>query len=308
MHELRKTNIIAFFCLILVALIANISGMVNTGFAQLDDVEGWAAILEMGDYPDPYTDMITDYSDTKKWNNTLHKLGWKSENMFIVNGLINRSDVENGVNFLINSTDENDIGLFFIFAHYTWIINETDWKDWFAILWRDVPCQKKLLMVSACKAEDLINPVKSDPNSHISIACAQEDELAWAGIEEEGLPIIGEVMNHYLTGAFLKRKADSNKNEDVSVEEAFQYCYGQTRKYYTDVVFPAFPGYVGAFNGEAPHPVIDDAYTGEMSLRLEGAVPLENDGIPIWLMVVPIGIIGGILVVVAILIIRKRRK
>jgi len=183
-----------------------------------------------------------------------------------------------------------------------------EWKDWFDLMWDDIPCQRKMLVISSCLGEDLINPVRSDVNPHISIAAARDDELSWAGTEEENLPIIGCVMNHYLTSALLKNSADSNLNGDVSVEEAFQYSYGQIRDYYTNVVFPAFPDETSFFGGVAPHPVIDDAYTGEFSLRLEEAEPLENAGFPIWLIIAPIGAIGVVAVLVTLIVIRKRRK
>ena len=75
--------------------------------------EGWAAILEMNDFPGLYNDLSTNYSDTKKWISTLIALGWRSDHMFILNGDQNRTNCENGVNFLIQSADENDIVLFF---------------------------------------------------------------------------------------------------------------------------------------------------------------------------------------------------
>ncbi len=268
--------------------------------------EGWAAILEMNDFPGSYSDITTNYSDTKKWITTLKALGWKSDHMFILNGAQNRSNCENGVNFLIQSADVNDIVLFYIFSHGTWLLNEVEMLDWFPTLWDTIPTQNKLAVVSACGSGKFIDPLKNGVNSYIGIASSQSTELSWAGIEEEGLPIIGGVMNHYLTAAFLNQNADSNDNGDVSVEEAFGYSYNQTRAYFYDVIFPAFPGYAISFNNTAPHPVMDDFYPSQLSLSLKGTISLSNEE-QLWWIYLLVGLIGVISLTSMIIIFRKHR-
>ena len=269
--------------------------------------EGWAAILEMNDFPGSTTDIPTNYSDTKKWVNTLMSLSWRMDHIFILNGVQNRTSCENGVNFLIQSADENDIVLFYIFSHGTYLMYEVDMLNWFPTLWDSIPTQNKLAVVSACGSETLTSPLRDGINSYIGIASSRSTELSWAGIEEEGLPIIGEVMNHYLTAAFLDKKADNNKNGDVSVEEAFNYSYTQIRDYYYNVIFPAFPIYALDFNYTAPHPVIDDYYPGQLSLCLEQTVPVSNEepNSGIFLLV---GLIGGISLTTIIMLLRKQRR
>ena len=268
--------------------------------------EGWAAILEMNDFPGSYSDLSTNYTDTKKWITTLKALGWRSDHMFILNGAQNRSNCENGVNFLIQSADDNDIVLFYIFSHGTWLLNEVEMLDWFPALWDTIPTQNKLAVVSACSSGKFIDPLKNGDDSYIGIASSKSTELSWAGIEEEGLPIIGEVMNHYLTAAFLDQNADNNNNGDVSVEEAFGYSYNQSRDYFYDVIFPAFPDYANVFNNTAPHPVMDDFYPSQLSLRLKGTVPVSNEE-QIWWNYLIVGLIGGISLTVMIILLRKHR-
>ena len=275
---------------------------------EIEDLqEGWAVLLEMNDFPGSSSDLATNFSDTKKWNTTLNALGWRSDHIYILNGLLNRSNCENSVNFLIQSADENDIVLFYIFSHGTWLEYEVEMLDWFPALLNSIPTQNKLAVVSACESEKFINPLINGNNSYIGIASSKSDELSWAGLEEEGLPIIGEVMNHYFTAAFLDEKADVNNNGAISVEEAFEYSYPQVRDYYYDVIFPASPIYAMDFNYTAPHPVIDDFYTGQLSLSLENTTPESNDP-EIWGIYLLVGLVGVLFLTITIVLVRKLRR
>ena len=162
-------------------------------------------------------------------------------------------------------------------------------------------------MVSACRSEKFIDPLKNGNNSYIGIASSRSTELSWAGIEEEGLPIIGEVMNHYFTAALLNAEADTNNNGDVSVEEAFGYSYNQIRDYFYDVIFPAFPLYAYEFNFTAPHPVMDDFFPGQLSLHLEKTIPERNEE-QIWWIYLLVGLVGGISLPSMIVLLRKQKR
>jgi hypothetical protein len=278
--------------------------------------EGWAAILEMNDFPDAYSDVPTNYSDTKKWISTLKALGWREDHMYILNGAQNRSNCEDGVDFLIKSADENDIVVFYILSHGGWLQYHVEMLDWFPSFWDRIPTQNKLAVVSACRSEKFIDPLKNGNNSYIGIASSKSTELSWAGIEEEGLPIIGEVMNHYFTAAFLNKSADNNNDGDVSVEEAFDFSYTQIRDYYNDVIFPAFPIYAMNYNYTAPHPVMEDFYPDQLSISLEKTNPENDEDQPnpenneeqILGIIILVGLIGGISLTTTILLLRKHRR
>ena len=242
--------------------------------------EGWGAILEMDDYPAGWNDLSCDYADAGRWNETLHALGWQDHHITMIRGELNRSAVEEAVNFLAGNCDEDDVVLLFIFAHGNWISRNVEWNSWFPARWMTVPSGNKVVVVSSCSAASFINPLRLDPAPHISVAAVDVGETAWAGLPEEGLPIIGEVMSYYLTEALLNSSADVDKDEDVTVEEAFAHASPRCRNYLANVVFPAYPYYAEMCNWTAPHPVLDDSYPGRLSLRVEPGPPPTYTGNP----------------------------
>jgi len=242
----------------------------------VDPREGWAVLLDMNDYPEGYTDLPTGYNDSQMWTAALHSFGWQSHHVQLARETLTRAVGETAVQFLINNADANDVVLFFIFAHGTWIQNAMQWSDWFPSMWSSVACQNKLLVVSACGAEQFIDAANSEAAPHIHIASAGVGEYAWAGLPEEGLPIIGEVFNQFLTAAFLNVSSDADDNGEVTVEEAFAFASAVSRMYITVEVFPRFPDYAEMCSHVAPTPVLADAYPGELSLKVEpGDAPVD---------------------------------
>jgi hypothetical protein len=231
--------------------------------------EGWAALLDMNDYPAGYTDLPTGYKDSQAWMTTLQAFGWQSSHIMLVRDTLTRSTGETALQFLIGNADANDIVLFFIFAHETWIRNSMDWSDWFPSMWTAVASQNKLLVVASCGAEEFIDAVNGETAPHVHIASVSLGEYAWAGLPEEGLPVIGEVFNQFFTAAFSNVSADANADGEVTVEEAFRFASPASRTYITSEVFPNFPDYAQMSNQMAPHPVLVDAYPGNLSLRVE---------------------------------------
>lgn len=279
--------------------------------SQPNSREGFAVLLEMNDYPDPITDLSTDFSDSAKWNATLQSLGWQTHHIQLYHGFLDQYVGEAALKFLALNADANDVVLFYIFAHGGWIRDHMQWFSWFPTQWVGLQSQEKLLVVSACNSEELIEPLANDPAPHIHVAAAQKDGgYAWAGLPEEGLPIIGEVFNHFFTNAFVNVSADQDSNGEIYVEEAFAFASLQSQEYITSVVFPAFPDYADSCNNTAPQPVIDDAYPGNFSLDVEpGDPPL----IPNPLSPAEIGVIlATIVTLVAVgaiwLFIRQRRR
>jgi len=273
--------------------------------------EGWAVLLEMNDYPDPITDLSTDFSDSTKWNATLHSLGWQTHHIQFYHGFLDQYVGEAALQFLALNADANDIVLFFIFAHGNWIRDHMQWHLWFPTRWAEIQSQEKLLVVSACNSEEMIEPLTNDSAPHIHMAAAQKDGgYAWAGLPEEGLPIIGEVFNHYFTNALVNASADQDSNGEICVEEAFAFASPLSQEYITTVVFPAFPDYADSCNDTAPQPVIDDAYPGNFSLAVEpGDPPLIPSMLtPAELGVILVTIVTLVAVVAIWLSIRQRRR
>jgi hypothetical protein len=274
-------------------------------------VDGWAVLLDMNEYPNGMTDLPTNYNDSQKWLHTLLELGWVSDHIYVINGEVTKIVVETAMAFLQLHADMDDIVLFYIFAHGSWINSQIQWLDWFPTEWSRLSSQRKLLVISACSAESYIRPMENDSNPHIHLAAAREGEVAWAGLPEENLPIIGEVFNHFLTTALLNSSADTNQNEDVSVEEAYAHALPHTMNYIANVVFPAFPDFATQCNDAPPHPIMDDSYEGQFSLRLN--IDYSPNEIP-QLLLLGYGI-GATAVVISLLFlgiffvwIRKREK
>jgi hypothetical protein len=233
--------------------------------AQDDSEVGWAVIMEMLEYPEGWSDIPTEHADSEKWNDTLHALGWDSDHIRILHEEITFGGIVDEFEWLEENADENDAVVFFVFAHGTWMRNVIGDGIDIGAAWEDISSRKKLMAFSTCHAGEFVTGISGD-DSQVRIGSVQHDELAWAGIPEENLPIIGDVFNHFFTSALLNETADTNEDGDISVEEAFDLASPNTQEYIQDTVFPAFPDYAEICNNSAPQPVILDMYGGDLSL------------------------------------------
>jgi len=299
-HSGRHLLVAIFLGLLLAATAQNAFVCFAQSAPPADPREGWAVLLDMNDYPEGYGDLPTGYNDSQMWTATLHGFGWQSDHVQLVRGTLTRAAGEAAVRFLINNADANDVVLFFIFAHGTWIQNAMQWSDWFPSMWSSVGSQNKLLVVSACGAEAFIDAAKSEAAPHVHIASAGIGEYAWAGLPEEQLPIIGEVFNQFLNAAFFNVSADANENGEVTVEEAFAFASPVSRTYITLEVFPRFPDYAEMCNHVAPTPVLDDAYPGELSLKVEPGDAPVNLLLPLLLVLLALVISVAVIIPVAV--------
>jgi hypothetical protein len=265
--------------------------------------------MEMNYYPSG-SNIETGYSDTRKWNTTLLALGWQSHHILIHQGLIDQQVGLAAFDFLSANADANDVVLWFVFAHGNYLLQDINWQTWFPNNWKNLQSQQKLFIASACSSELLIQSLYDDEAPHVHISSSEANEYSWAGLPEEGLPIIGEVFNHYLTNALLNAEADLDTDGEVTIEEAFFFAAPLGRSYISTTVFPAFPEFADMCNNTAPTPVIEDSYEGNFSLQIEtGAPPIITS----WLLPIQIGMILGIvcvaiLVLVVSAVVIRRRK
>ncbi|TFG33551.1 hypothetical protein EU527_07755 [Candidatus Thorarchaeota archaeon] len=309
MHEMYRESrsliglLLVFTMVVALLLIPSVSAF---GTSQ-DTRDGWAAIMEINYYPEGWTDIPTNYNDTHRWVDTLTSLGWQESHILIVNEAFDLAQVVEAIQFLIDNTDENDIALLFIAAHGMWLNNTIAQNDTFVHKWEEIPSQNKLLCISSCLAGRFTELVADDPNPQIAISAVDADEYSWAGLVEEGLPIIGCVWNYFFTNALLNITADTDFNNDVSVEEAFDFAYPLTRAYYEDYVYPYSYECKLLNNFVAPHPGMDDNYEGELSLRLEGTTSLTEPVVIFDLGLVAILASVGVVVVLILVAIVKRR-
>ena len=306
MHR-ESESLLGILLVITLVLAISFTPSVSASGTSQDTRDGWAAIMEINYYPEGWTDIPTDYNDTHRWVDTLTTLGWQENHILIVNEAFDLAQVVDAIQFLNDNTDENDIALLFIAAHGIWLNNTIAQNNTFADAWEEIPSQNKLLCISSCLAGIFTELVADDPNPAIAISAVGDDELSWAGLEEEGLPILGCVWNYFFTNALLNSYADTDSNGDVSVEEAYSFAYPLTRAYYEDYVYPYSPGIEESNNYEAPHPGMDDNYEGELSLRLEGAAPLTEPVMGLDMGLVALLASVGVVVVLILIVMVKRR-
>jgi hypothetical protein len=299
--------LLGIFLVITIVVAASVIPSVSATGTSQDTRDGWAAIMEINEYPEGWTDIPTNYIDTQRWVDTLTTLGWQESHMLIVNEAFDLAQVVEAIQFLIDNTDENDITFLYIAAHGMWLNNTIAQNDTFVDTWEEIPSQNKLLFIDSCTAGRFTELAADDPNPEIAISAVGANEYSWAGIEEEGLPILGSVWNYFFTNAILNSSADADSNGDVSVEEAYGFAYPLTRAYYEDYVYPYSSEIKQLNNFVAPHPGMDDNYDGELSLRLEGAAPFTDPVMgPDLGLVAILASAGVVVVLVAVVIVKKR--
>jgi len=235
-------------------------------------VDRWAVLLEMNEFPEGWSDLPVEFINSERMQTALFSLGWENDSLYGVNGNLSMQVVQEAVEWLTNRTDSDDIALLYIFTHGMWMRDVLHWNDWFPLEWEKLNTSRKMLIVDTCLAEEFIDPIRDDPSPHISLACCSVDEVSWAGLEEEGLPIIGSVWNYYLTNALCNVSADLDFNGFVSVEEAFNFSTPLVQRYMNETVF-AVPEFLESYhdigiypeNYDAyPHPVMDNEYPDQL--------------------------------------------
>jgi len=258
--------------IVLIVILSTLLISIGNVAAHNADVDRWAVLLEMNDFPEGWSDLPVEFINSERMQAALLSLGWQSDNVYSIHDNLTLSVVQKAVEWLINNTDCGEIALLYIFTHGEWMRNVLLWNDWFPVEWGKVNASTKILIVDTCAAGEFIEPVTGDPSPHISLACCSADEVAWAGLEEEGLPIIGSVWNYYFTNALCNSTADLNSNGLVSIEEAFNFSTPQLQRYMNETVF-AVPEFLQSYHDIGiypedydayPNPVMDDGYSDQL--------------------------------------------
>ena len=111
--------------------------------------------------------------------------------------------------------------------------------------------------MDSCQAGKFTKQLKA--RAGLAIAAVDEGEYGWAGLEEEGLPIIGSVFTYYFAGAFADLAADSNGDGQVSVQEAALAAEAKQREYMHEVVF-SVPMFLDDYHSIGVYPEEDENY------------------------------------------------
>jgi hypothetical protein len=240
-------------------------------------IDGWAILVEKDFYGgDGTEDFSGDYINITRMRRVLEDAGWNPEHIHDLREF-DRETLQAELDWLEDNADEDDIAILYISSHAEYLGGPASWFTSLADEWEQNPSQRKLLIISTCKAARFTNSVADDPSPHLSIAAVAENELGWYGNEEEGLPIIGSVFTYYFTDALQNPDADADQNGLVSVQEAVLMAEEQQRAYMHDVVLTV-PEFLNLFHENDkypdrdpgyPHVVMDDAIGEPLYLSLD---------------------------------------
>lgn len=263
-------------CVLLIVILVLAIGCNKSELSADNPVDGWAVLAEKDDY-NMRTDLSVDYINISRMRQALEKSGWNPEQIHDVHEF-DRDTLQTELDWLEENADENDIVILYVSAHGDYLLSEWVFsRKLFASEWAQIPSHRRLLVIDSCNAARDTSAVASDPSPHLSIAAVAASELGWAGLEEEGLPIIGGVFTHYFTDALDNPDADADGDGLVSVQEAAMMAEGEQRAYLHDVVL-VVPEFVEMYHdlGEYPeqdpaypHVVVDDALGEPLHLVLD---------------------------------------
>jgi len=273
---MKKLTCLKGFVLLAIILIV-IAGCDTIDLSFDNPVEGWAVLAEKDDYKDvKMEDLPVDYIDITRMRQTLEKSGWNPDHIHELREF-DRETLQAELDWLEGNADKNDIVFLYVTSHSGFLIDVLKWRVFFADEWAQIPSQRRLLVVDACRAANVTYATLSDPSPHLSIAAVDGNELAWKGIEEEGLPIIGGVFTYYFSAALHNPNADSDGDGMVSVQEAALMADEQQRPYFHDVIL-VVPEFVDMFHAEAiaperdptyPHVIVEDTLGEPLFLTLD---------------------------------------
>jgi hypothetical protein len=239
-------------------------------------VGAWAVLAEKDDYSDVgKSDMLVDYIDIKRMEESLLALGWPSAQ---IHTLIeyDQKAIEDELIWILQNADEDDIIFFYITGHGSYLRQYIDWHNFFPMLWEQIPSPNRVLIVDMCTAAEFTNAVNGDPHPHLSIASVDFDEYAWKCLKDEELPIIGAIFTYYFADALLNPKANINGDKIVSVQEAALFAEERQREFMQKEIFsnPEFlQGYhdLGSYpekDPTFPDVIIDDALGFPLDLTI----------------------------------------
>lgn len=232
--------------------------LIEDGQTQAASIEGWALLAEKDDYSDvpEEGDLPINYVNLDRLHGLLSESGWQEDNIHELREY-DRQTLRQELVWLAENADEDDVVLFYISGHDSYIREGLEWESFIADDWGAIVSDKRLMIVDACRAASFMDVLDGDPQ--ITIATVGRDELAWSGLPEEGLPIIGSVFVNYFVAAFDDLSADFDADGLVSVQEAAGFAELRQREYMHEVVF-SVPGLIDLFHQHDYFPDEDPAY------------------------------------------------
>jgi|GEM_PF-2093840 len=257
--------------------------IVSVPVYPVNEVTGWAVIIEMNDFPEGYGDINISFLNTKRLVDALIELGWSDDQIHRWNEPVTRENLSTMLNWLDDRAERDDIALLYIFTHGSWISKVLSWNEWVPDRLDGMKARSKMIIVDSCNSGAFISPFTDSSRGGVYLSACSAGQVSWAGLEEEGLPILGSVWTYYFVNALTSPIADVNSDGWVSVEEAFNSSVPLTHSYMMDEVFtvPEFLqmyhdiGVYPAKEGNYPNPFIVDKHPGQLVLDLSFYVSEE---------------------------------
>ena len=224
-------------------------------------VQGWAVLAAKEDYSDTGdVDLDTGFLNLHQIRTLLDYYGWQDDHIQELRDNFGTDDIRKSLDWLETVADQDDVVLFYIQGHASFLRDGLDWHTFFREEWEDILSQRRVLVIEACQAEEFTEGTSNDPNSQLTVASVSADEIGWSGLWEEGMPIIGGVFSHYFFAAFTDPTADLDQDGLISIQESASAAGINQRSYMHEFIF-AVPEFLEQYN----------AY---------GIFPLENPDFP----------------------------
>jgi hypothetical protein len=222
-------------------------------------VQGWAVLAQKDDYDDvDMTNILVDHIGLVQMRQVVEAAGWESDHVLELREF-DRQTLRDGLDWLEQNADEDDVVFVYLAAHGHYLRDVLSWDEFFAPEWEQILSHRRLLVIDSCQAANYTAAILDDPSPYMAVAAVDGDEYAWAGLEEEGLPIIGGVFTHYFAAAFDDPDADADGDGLISAQEAALLAEIQQRAYMHDVVF-AVPEFVEMYHDIGSFPDQDPAF------------------------------------------------
>lgn len=220
----------------------------------------YVVLLEMNDFPEGYSDLEVDFINSNQLDELFAELGVPEANRLVKQDELSLSDFMDAIRWVDESAPQDATVFFYLAAHGSYIRDELAWASFGPSKWSSLEQKNKILVIDACMSGQFVEAFADDPDSGLTYAVTQADELGWWGIEEEGLPIIGSIWTHYFIEGMLSDAADANGDQAISFTEAHTYAVPKIQTYMAEQVF-----------------VVDEFLEGYQSLGFD---PLLKDGYP----------------------------
>ena len=241
-------------------------------------VTGWAVLAAKEDYSDTGgTDIKTGFLNLHQMKALLSYYGWEDGQILEIRDNLGMAEIKAALDWLEQVAEEDDLVLFFIQAHSSYLRDGLEWHSFFPDEWAEIVSDRRVLIVEACQAGEFTATTAGDTNGQLTIASSAADELGWVGLWEEGKPIIGGVFSHYFLSALTDPTADADGSGQISIQEAAIAAQEPQRSYMHEVIFtvPEFlegyhaNGFYPETDPDFPHVVVSDQLVEPVYLDLQ---------------------------------------